>query len=63
MTDDGYWTFNEWKENTLRKIVVMGLTAPEEHRADYLYVQIGLAIDQAVRHGRAGAGDDDPVAR
>ncbi len=60
---DGYLTFAEWVENTVRKIVVLGLAAPEEDRADYLEVQIRSAIMQSLRHGRSGASDDDPVAR
>lgn len=31
-----HWTYNEWATNTVEKIVVMGLAAPEEHRADVL---------------------------
>ncbi|MBC9032144.1 hypothetical protein IAG41_07055 [Sphingomonas sp. JC676] len=56
-----HWTYNEWATNTVEKIVVMGLAAPEEHRADWLRLQIGSAIEQALRHGRSGLGDDDPV--
>lgn len=60
---DGYWTFSEWVDETVRKVVVLGLAAPEEHRADYLSVQIRAAILQALRHGRSGRSDDDPVSR
>ncbi len=56
-----HWTYSEWATNTVEKIVVMGLAAPEEHRADWLRLQISLAIEQALRHGRSGLGDDDPV--
>jgi len=56
-----HWTYSEWAENTIEKIVTMGLALPEEHRADWLRLQIGLAIKHAVRHGRSGLGDDDPV--
>jgi hypothetical protein len=58
---DGHWTFNEWVEATVHKIATMGVAAPEEHRADYLNVQIRSAILQALRHGRSGRGDDEPV--
>ena len=56
-----YWTFREWKHHTIEKILGMGLAVPEEHRADYLRLQVDLAIEQALRHGRSGLGDDEPV--
>jgi hypothetical protein len=59
---DGYWTYAEWLEATVRKIVAVGLSAPEKDRADWFDLQIRLAIGQALRHGRTGLGDDDPVA-
>jgi hypothetical protein len=62
MDENGYWTFSEWVENTINKIVTVGRSAPEEHRADWLNVQIRVAIMQALRHGRSGRADDDPVA-
>lgn len=55
------WTFEEWEDATVDKIVDMGLAAPEEHRADYLRIQIRLAIQQALRHGRSGRANDDLV--
>jgi len=61
--NDGYWTYSEWAHHTVEKIVSMGLAAPEEHRADYLRVQIALAIDKALRHGRSGRADHEPVTR
>ena len=39
-----HWTYAEWEENTVEKIVTMGLSAPAEHRADYLRVQIRAAV-------------------
>lgn len=56
-----YWTYRDWKQHTIDKIVDLGLAAPEEHRADYLRVQIASAMDQALRHGRSGSDEDDPV--
>ena len=56
-----HWTYNEWATNTVEKIVTMGLALPEVHRADWLRLQIGLAINQSLRHGRSDRGDDDPV--
>ena len=56
-----HWTYTEWKHQTVEKIVSLSLAAPEEHRADYMRVQIGLAIKQALAHGRSGRADDDPI--
>jgi hypothetical protein len=62
VADDGHhWTYVEWLEHTIDKIVKLGLSAPEEHRADYLRVQIRSALLQSLRHGRSGRSDDDPV--
>jgi hypothetical protein len=58
---DGYWTYSEWLRHTIDKIVVLGLSAPEEHREDYLRVQIELAIRKSFRHGQSGRSEDDPV--
>jgi hypothetical protein len=62
MSDGHYWTYREWLQNTVEKIAVLGASTPEEHRAHYLRVQIKSAIEQALRHGRSGRTDDDPVA-
>jgi hypothetical protein len=56
-----YFTFSEWLAHTVNKIVTLSLSAPEEHREDYMRVQIEAAIRQALRHGRSGRSDDDPV--
>lgn len=61
MTDPHCWSFRERLAATVNKIVVLGLSAPEEHREDYLRVQIEAAIHKALRHGRSGRSDDDPV--
>ncbi len=62
MSSDGeHWTYEQWVEQTVDKIVHVGLTTPEEDRADWLRLQIGLAIGQALRHGRSGRSDSDPV--
>lgn len=61
MTDPHYWSSREWLAATVDKIVTLGLSAPEEHRDAYLRVQIEEAIFGAVRHGRSGRSDDDPV--
>lgn len=60
---DGYWTFSEWLDATMRKIVKVADSVSREDRVAWLDVQIRLAIMQALRHGRSGRADDDPVAR
>jgi len=62
MGPDGHFTYDEWAAHTVEKIVSMGLPLPEEHRADYLRLQISLALNQALRHGRSGRSNDEPVA-
>ena len=60
--DDGhYWTYSEWVKHTVGKIVELGLSVPDKHKADYFRVQIEAAIRQSLRHGRSGRSDDDPV--
>ena len=61
--DEGYWTFSQWTDATVRKIVRVADGASREDRVAWLDVQIRLAIMQALRHGRSGRADDDPVAR
>ena len=58
---DAHWTYDEWATNTVEKIVGVGMDLPDEHRADWPRLQIGLAIDQAYRNGRSGIGFDDRV--
>jgi len=60
-SDPLYWTYSQWLNETVNKIAVLGSSAPEEDRADYLRVQVKAAIQQALRHGRSGQSDDDPV--
>lgn len=43
-----HWTDNEWADNTVEKIVTMGLALPEKHRADWLRVKISSAINLAL---------------
>lgn len=61
MDENGYWTYREWVEATVHKIVAVSLSVAETDRADWLKVQIRQAIAQARRHGRSGKSDDDPV--
>jgi len=59
--NDGHWTYDQWATHTIEKIVTMGLMLPEEHRADWLRLQIDLGLKQALRHGRSGRGDQDLI--
>jgi hypothetical protein len=56
-----HWTYEQWADKTAEKIAVMGLLAPEERREEWIRLQIGLALRKALRHGRSGRGDGDPV--
>jgi hypothetical protein len=53
-------TFAEWIPFEANRIVELGLLAPEEHRADYMRVQIEAALRKAVAHYRDGLGPNDP---
>ncbi len=57
---DHLLTFSEWIKFEAARIVGMGLKAPEEHRADYMIVQIEAALWKATFHGRDGLSDQDP---
>ncbi|HEX8412916.1 MAG TPA: hypothetical protein VF637_03400 [Sphingomicrobium sp.] len=59
--DGHHWTYAEWEEETVEKIATVGSTAPEEHRADYLRVQVRSAVRQALRHGQAGRTEREHV--
>lgn len=72
---NGYFTYNEWEKWAVDKIAniafgrlrrvdaVTGELSPidQQDREDYLRVQIEAVIRQALRHGRSGRGNDDPV--
>ena len=47
-------TFADWIDFEATRIVSMGLRLPEEHRADYIKVQIQAALKKAFGHGRDG---------
>ena len=52
-------TFADWMEFEATRIVSMGLRLPEEHRADYIKVQIQAALMKAFAHGRDGLTETD----
>jgi hypothetical protein len=54
-------TFADWVIFEADRIVGMGLRAPQEHRADYMRVQIQVALRRVADHGRAGLSDEDPL--
>jgi hypothetical protein len=63
MGEPHYFTFREWLAWTVDKIATRTLKhTPAEHQEMYLRVQVEAAIKQALRHGRSGRSDDDPVA-
>jgi len=62
----GHFTYAEWEKWAIDKIADiatgrMKLTE-ENYREHYLRVQVEAMIRQAVRHGRSGLGNDDPVS-
>ena len=61
MMSDDHWTYQQWEDATVEKIATLGAAAPEEHRVDYLRVQVRVAVRQALRHGRSGCAEDEPV--
>jgi hypothetical protein len=59
MTDDSM-TFAEWVPFEANRIVELGLAVSNEHRADYMRVQIEAALRKVAAHFRDGLGSDDP---
>ena len=56
-------TFADWIDFEAARIVSMGLRLPEEHRADYIKLQIQAALKKAFGHGRDGLTEmDEPRA-
>lgn len=53
-------SFSEWIKFEAERIVRMGAAAPEEHRSDYMRVQIEGALRKAFAHGRDRLTDADP---
>jgi hypothetical protein len=51
--------FAEWIEFEAKRVVSMGLLAPEEHRADWMIVQIEAALHKAYLHGKDGLSEHD----
>jgi hypothetical protein len=52
-------TFVDWIDFEATRIASMGLLLPEEHRADYIKVQIQAALKKAFDHGRDGLTETD----
>ena len=50
----------EWIEFEANRIVRMGAQLSEEHRADYMRVQIEAALKKAFAHGRDRLTERDP---
>jgi hypothetical protein len=72
---DGYFTYAEWEQWAVDKLTNIafgpykivetgtGNSQPidAKTREDYLRVQIKAVVQQSLRHGRSGRGDNDPV--
>ncbi len=61
---DGYWTYEEWERHAVDKIAGIAFhykLTVEDAREDYLRVQTLSMIRKALRHGRSGRADSDPV--
>jgi hypothetical protein len=52
--------FSEWIKFEAGRIVSVGFAVPEEHRADYMRIQIEAALRKAFAHGRDGLTETDP---
>ena len=52
-------TFAEWIDFEATRIVSMGLQLPEEHRADYIKIQIQAALKKAFHHGQHALTEPD----
>jgi hypothetical protein len=71
----GYFTYAEWEQWATNKLTdiafgdlqrvntLTGHSRPidRKDREEYLRVQIEAVIQQALRHGRSGRGNNDPV--
>jgi hypothetical protein len=51
--------FAEWINFEAERIVRMGSLTPEEHRTDYMIVQIQAALKKAFAHGKDGLTEND----
>ena len=51
--------FAEWIDFEADRIVRVGSSVPEEHRADYMVIQIQGALKKAYHHGRDGLTEYD----
>lgn len=61
---DGYWTYKGLEKHAVDKIAGIAFhykLTEESTREDYLRVQTLSMIRKALRHGRSGRGNDDPV--
>ena len=56
-------TFSKWIEFEARRIADMSEALPEQHRSDYIVVQVEAALHKAFAHGKDGLSvDADPRA-
>lgn len=52
-------TFAQWLAHRADRLVILGLSASEEHRADYMREQARSLARDAVKFAREGLADDD----
>ena len=52
--------FSEWIKFEAGRIVERGLPLTEDHRADYMRIQIETALRKSFAHGRDGLTETDP---
>lgn len=52
--------FEDWVKFEAGRIASMGLNVPEDAQADYIRIQIEVALAKAFRHGRDGLTESDP---
>jgi hypothetical protein len=59
---DEHWTFDECVKHTAEKIASAAVTvASAENRQSYIRIQVEAAMNKALRHGRSGRANNDPV--
>jgi hypothetical protein len=51
--------FSQWMDFEACRIVNLGLKVSDEHKADYMKVQILAALKKAFAHGRDGLSEDE----
>jgi hypothetical protein len=64
--ESGHFTYAEWEKWAVDKIAGIAFhwtLNDESKREEFLRFQAQALIRQALRHGRSGRADDDPVTQ